>query len=46
MNIMAKLTLKHLLENKKRTVITIMGVAMSVALISSIFMGVASFLSL
>ena len=43
MNIMAKLTLKHLLENKKRTVITIMGVAMSVALISSIFMGVASF---
>lgn len=43
MNIMAKLTLKHLLENKKRTVITIIGVAMSVALISSIFMGVASF---
>ena len=42
MNIISKLTVRHLLENKKRTVVTIMGIAMSVALISSILIGVAS----
>ncbi|MBO4457063.1 MAG: FtsX-like permease family protein [Butyrivibrio sp.] len=44
MNIIAKLTLKHLLENKKRTGVTILGIAMSVALISSILLGIYSML--
>ena len=42
MNIIAKLTLRHLRENKKRTVVTILGIAMSVALISSILLGIYS----
>jgi putative ABC transport system permease protein len=37
MNIIPKLTLRHLLENKKRSVVTILGIATSTALISKIF---------
>ena len=43
MNIMSRLTLRHLAENKKRTVITILGIATSTALISAILLGVFSF---
>ncbi len=43
MNIISRLTLKHLLENKKRTIVTILGIATSTALISAIILGVFSF---
>ena len=43
MNIMAKLTLRHLLENRKRTVVTILGIATATALISAILLGAFSF---
>ncbi|MCR4689820.1 MAG: FtsX-like permease family protein [Lachnospiraceae bacterium] len=43
MNIMARLTCRHLLENKKRSVVTILGIVTSTALISAILMGVFSF---
>ena len=43
MNIILKLTEKHLLENKKRTVVTILGIAASAALITAILVGVFSF---
>ncbi len=43
MNIILKLTEKHLLENKKRTVVTILGIAASSALITAILVGVFSF---
>ena len=43
MNIIAKLTLRHLGENKKRTIVTILGIATSTALISAILLGVFSF---
>lgn len=43
MNIVAKLTLRHLLGNKKRSIVTILGIAMSTALISAILLGVFSF---
>ena len=43
MNIILKLTEKHLLENKKRTVVTILGIAASTALITAILVGVFSF---
>lgn len=45
MNIVSKLTLRHLLENKKRSVVTILGIATSTALISAILLGVFSFFS-
>ncbi|WP_026653877.1 ABC transporter permease [Butyrivibrio proteoclasticus] len=45
MNIVSKLTLKHLLENKKRSIVTILGIATSTALISAILLGVFSFFS-
>lgn len=44
MNIIQKLTLRHLKENKKRSFITILGIAFSTALISAIFIGCFSFL--
>lgn len=44
MNIIQKLTVRHLLENKKRSAITILGIAFSTALISAIFIGCFSFL--
>ena len=43
MNVIAKLTLKHLSRNMKRTVVTILGIATSTALISAILLGVYSF---
>ena len=43
MNIVSKLTLKHLLGNKKRSIVTILGIAASTALISAIVLGVFSF---
>ncbi len=43
MNIISRLTLRHLLENKKRSVVTILGIATSTALISAILLGVFSF---
>ncbi|MBO5999126.1 MAG: ABC transporter permease [Lachnospiraceae bacterium] len=43
MNIIAKLTLRHLRENRKRTAVTILGIAMATALISAILLGVFSF---
>lgn len=43
MNIIARLTVKHLLENRKRTVVTILGIAIATALISAILLGVFSF---
>ncbi|MDO5133125.1 MAG: FtsX-like permease family protein [Eubacteriales bacterium] len=45
MNIIAKLTFRHLAENKKRTIVTILGIAISTALISAILLGVFSFFS-
>ncbi|MCR5501398.1 MAG: ABC transporter permease [Lachnospiraceae bacterium] len=43
MNIVSRLTLKHLLSNRKRSVVTILGIAASTALISAILLGVFSF---
>ena len=43
MNIISKLTLRHLGENRKRTIVTILGIATSTALISAILLGVFSF---
>ena len=45
MNIISKLTIRHLLENKKRTVVTILGIVASTALITAILVGVFSFFS-
>ena len=42
-NIVSTLTLRHLLGNKKRSVVTILGIAASTALISAIVLGVFSF---
>ena len=42
-NIISKLTLRHLSENKKRTVVTVLGVAASTALITSMILGITSF---
>lgn len=46
MNIVNKLTLRHLKENKGRTVITTLGICVSVAMITAVFVAVASFLHL
>jgi len=43
MNIVSKLTVRHLLSNKKRSVVTILGISASTALISAIVLGVFSF---
>ena len=43
MNIITTLTLRHLLENKKRTIVTILGIAASTALITAILVGIFSF---
>ncbi len=45
MNIVQKLTLAHLRENKGRTVVTVLGICVSVAMITAVFVGVASFLN-
>ena len=43
MNIIATLTLRHLLGKKKRSIVTMLGIAASTALISAIVLGVFSF---
>nr|MCR5441287.1 FtsX-like permease family protein [Lachnospiraceae bacterium] len=45
MNIVNKLTVRHLLGNKKRSVVTILGIAVSTSLISAILLGILSFFS-
>lgn len=44
MNIIKKLTLRHLKENKGRTIITTLGICVSVAMITAVFVSVASFM--
>lgn len=44
MNVVNKLTLRHLKENKGRTIVTTMGIAVSVAMITAVFVAIASFL--
>ena len=43
MKIIMSLTKKHLMENKSRTIVTIMGIIISVAMITAVFTTVASF---
>ena len=42
MNIMARLTLRHLRENMKRTVVTILGIVMATSLITAMLLGAFS----
>lgn len=42
MNIIARLTMRHLLGNKKRSIVTILGIATATALIGAILLGVFS----
>ncbi|WP_026528524.1 ABC transporter permease [Butyrivibrio sp. VCD2006] len=42
MNIISTLTIRHLLENKKRTIVTILGIVASTALITAILVGIFS----
>lgn len=44
MNIIRKLTLRHLKENKGRTIITTLGICVSVAMITAVFVSIASFM--
>ncbi|WP_334137526.1 FtsX-like permease family protein, partial [Muricomes intestini] len=44
MNIVNKLTLRHLKTNKGRTIVTILGITVSVAMITAVFVSIASFL--
>ena len=46
MNIVNKLTLKHLKENKKRTLVTIIGVIISVAMVTAVTTLAVSFMNL
>ncbi len=46
MNIMNQLTKKHMIVNKKRTIMTILGVIVSVAMITAVSIGTNSFLDL
>lgn len=46
MNIVNKLTLRHLKENKGRTLVTTFGIIISVAMITAVFVAMASFLQL
>jgi len=46
LNIVNKLTLRHLKENKGRTIITTLGICVSVAMITAVFVAMASFLNL
>ncbi len=45
MNIIAKLTLRHLRENKKRTIVTVLGIAAATALVTTMLVGIYSFFS-
>ena len=44
MNIVNRLTLRHLKENRGRTVVTVLGIMVSVAMITAVFVSAASFL--
>ena len=46
MNIVNKLTLRHLKENKRRTLVTIIGVIISVAMLTAVSTLIASFMNL
>lgn len=46
MKIVNKLTLRHLKENKGRTVVTTLGICVSVAMITAVFVAVASLMNL
>lgn len=46
MNIVKRLTLRHMGVNKGRTVVTVCGIAVSVAMITAVFVSIASFLNL
>ncbi len=46
MNIVNKLTTRHIQENKGRTVVTTLGICVSVAMITAVFVAMASFLNL
>ena len=46
MNIVSKVTVKHLKENRKRTIVTILGIMLSVALITAISAFAESFLDM
>ena len=46
MNIVNKLTLRHLKENKGRTIVTTLGICVSVAMITAVFVAVSSFMNL
>ena len=46
MNIVKKVTLRHLQSNKQRTVMTIFGITISVAMITAVFVAIASFMNL
>lgn len=46
MNIANRLTYRHLKENKGRTVVTTLGICVSVAMITAVFVAMASFLNL
>ncbi|WP_289137834.1 ABC transporter permease [uncultured Brevibacillus sp.] len=46
MNIINKLTLRHLMKNKKQTLVTIMGVIISVAMVTAVITLGSSFLAL
>ena len=45
MNIVKKLTLRHLSKNKSRTVVTTLGICVSVAMITAVFVSIASFMN-
>ena len=46
MNIVNKLTLRHLKENKGRTLVTTFGIIVSVAMITAVFVAMASCLQM
>ena len=46
MNIISRMTVQHLKQNKKRTIVTILGIMLSVALIMAISAFAESFLDL
>lgn len=45
MNIVKKLTLRHLAKNKSRTIVTTLGICVAVAMITAVFVSIASFLN-
>ena len=45
MNIVKKLTLRHLAKNKSRTIVTTLGICVSVAMITAVFVSIASFMN-